>query len=141
MSSAPTKADLMTSEEWIELGELFKDWKPYTERIKKRSKSQVEKYLYHMYDVECSYKNKVDFYINKIVYRTLIVMTYRSELINLGLTDADEVRRGIIKEIERLLLRERGEFSKNPSKNMRESDRRVFKLCEKYLKSIGMWIE
>lgn len=140
MSSARTKNELMTLEEWQELGELLKDWEPYTELIAKRSKSSAERYLEHIYGLDCSCVKKVDFQINKVVYRTMIVLTYRSEIGNLGLTDGDEVRRRITGEIDRLLVQGRGEFSKNPAKRMRETDARVLELCRKYLKSIGLWI-
>lgn len=83
----------------------------------------------------------MDFYINKVIYRALMVMTYRRELINLGLVDVDDVRRRITGEMDRLLLQGRGEFSKKPARNMRESDGRVLELCKKYLKSVGLWIE
>lgn len=141
MSSTRTKVELMTVEEWQELGELLKDWEPYTELVAKRSKGAAEQYMQHMYGMDCSQRKKVDFYINKVVYRALMVMTYRSELINLGLPDVDEVRRRITGKIDRLLLQGRGEFSKKPVRNMRESDGRVLELCRKYLKSIGMWLE
>lgn len=141
MSSTRTKVDLLTLEEWQELGEILKDWEPYTEYVKKRGRSEAENYMQHVYGLDSSRTKKVDFYINKVVYRALMVMTYRSELINLGLPDVDEVRRRITGEIDRLLLQRRGELSKKPVRNMRESDYRVLELCRKYLKSIGMWIE
>ena len=140
MSSARTKMELMTSEEWKELGELLKDWEPYTEFVAKRSRSDVEIYMQHVYGVDCSMVKKVDFQINKVVYRTLIVLTYRDEIGNLGLVDGDEVRRRTTWYIEQLLSQGRGEFSKNPSRNMRETDGRVLELCRKYLKSVGMWL-
>lgn len=141
MSSARTKVDLVTLEEWQELGEILKDWKPYTEYVKKRSRSEVENYMQHMYGLDSSRVKKVDFYINKVVYRTLMVMTYRCELINLGLSEDDEVGKKITGDIDRLLLQGRGEFSKKPARNMRESDGRVLELCRKYLKSVGLWLE
>uniref|UniRef100_UPI0040576B90 hypothetical protein n=1 Tax=Acetatifactor sp. TaxID=1872090 RepID=UPI0040576B90 len=141
MSSTRTKVDLVTMEEWKELGEMLKDWEPYTELVAKRSKGAAEQYMQRMYGMDCSQRKKVDFYINKVVYRALMVMTYRSEIINLGLWEGDEVRRRITGEIDRLLLQGRGEFSKKPVRKMRESDGRMLELCRKYLKSIGMWTE
>ena len=139
--STRTKNELVTLEEWQELGEMLKDWKPYTEYVKKRSKSEIDIYMQCMYGMDCSRRKKVDFYINKVVYRALLVMTYRSELINLDLSDGNEVSRRITGEMDRLLLQGRGEFSKKPARNMRESDGRVLELCKKYLKSVGLWIE
>ncbi len=138
MSSTRTKIELLTPEEWQELGKLLKDWEPYSEYINKRSKSEAEIYLQQEYGIDCSKRKKVDFYINKLVYRTLMVMTYRCELINLGLSEDDEVCKRITGDIDRLLLQGRGEFSKNPAKKMRERDDRVLELCRKYLKSIGL---
>lgn len=34
MSSTRTKNELVTLEEWQELGEILKDWEPYTEYVK-----------------------------------------------------------------------------------------------------------
>ena len=143
MSSARAEVDLVTLEEWQELGELLKDWEPYTELIKKRGRSEVENYMSHVHGLDCSQTRKVDFYINKVVHRALVAMTYRGELELLGLPEGDEVRRRIILQIDRLLQQGRGcgEFSKKPARNMRESDGRVLELCRKYLKSVGLWIE
>ena len=141
MSSTRTKIELLTSEEWQELVKLLKDWEPYTEYVKKRSRNCAEIYLQREYGMDCSERKKADFYINKAVYRTLMAMTYRNEVGNIGLADDNEVSRRITSEIDRLLLQGRGEFSKKPARNMRESDGRVLELCRKYLKSVGLWLE
>lgn len=141
MSSARTKNELLTMEEWKELGEMLKDWEPYTELVKKRGKSEVEVYLKQVYGVDCNLVKKVDFYINKVVHRTVVVMSYRGEWKLLGLYEGDGVRRRITGQIDSLLRQGHGEFSKKPARNMRESDRRMLELCEKYLKSVGLWIE
>lgn len=140
MSSARTNVELLTSEEWKEFGEKLKDWEPYTEHVRKRSKSEVEKYMQQMYGVDCSMTKKADFFINKVVYRTVIAMSYRGEWKLLGLPENDGVRSRITGQIDSLLRQGRGEFSKKPVRNMRESDRRVLELCRKYLKSVGLWI-
>lgn len=141
MSSARTKNELVTMEEWKELGEMLKDWEPYTELVKKRGKSEVEVYLKQVYGVDCNLVKKVDFYINKVVHRTVVAMSYRGEWKLLGLPEGDGVRRRITGQIDSLLRHRHGEFSKKPARNMRESDRRMLELCEKYLKSVGLWIE
>ena len=127
----------LRKEEWQELGELLKDWEPYSELIAKRSRSSAERYLEHTYGVDCSQTKKVDFLINKEVYQTLKEITYRNEIGNLGLSNGFEVCRRITEQIERLLRQGRGEFSQKPARNMGAGDERVMSLCRKYLKSIG----
>ena len=124
-------------EEWQELGELLKDWEPYTELVAKRSRSSAERYLEHTYGVDCSQMKKVDFLVNKVVYQALQEITYRNEEDNLGLGNGFEVCRRITEQIERLLRHGRGEFSKKPVRKMREDDGRVLELCQKYIKNIG----
>ncbi|MBO5161976.1 MAG: hypothetical protein J6B69_07200 [Lachnospiraceae bacterium] len=141
MSSTRAKNEWVTLEEWEELGKLLKDWEPYVETVKKRSRSAVELYMQREYGMDCSQSKTVDFQINKVVYRTLVVMTYRREMINLGLSDSDVVSSRILGQIERLLSQGRGEFSKNPAKRMKDEDGRVLELCRKYLKSVGLWLK
>ena len=133
MSSALTKNELLTLEEWQELGALLNDWAPYTESVKKRSMSEIEKYMAHEYGMDCSHYKKVDFYINEVVYRVLETMVCRNEIAKLGLCDGIAVYRRITGEIDRLLLKGSGKFSKNPARRMRESDRHVLEICKKYL--------
>ena len=133
MSSALTKNELLTLEEWQELGGLLKDWIPYTESVKKRSMSEIEKYMAHEYGMDCGYHKKVDFYINEVVYRVLETMVYRNEIAKLDLCDGIIECQRITGEIDRLLLKGSGKFSKNPAKRMRKSDGRVLELCKKYL--------
>ena len=127
----------LRKEEWQELGGLLKDWKPYTELIVKRSKSSAEKYLEHVYGMDCSQIKKVDFLINKVVYQALQEITFRKEVDNLGLSNGFEICQGITKQIERLLWQGRGEFSQKPVRRMKEGDGRVMELCRKYLKNLG----
>ena len=133
MSSALTKNELLTLEEWQELGGLLKDWIPYTESVKKRSMSEIEKYMAHEYGMDCGYHKKVDFYINEVVYRVLETMVYRNEIAKLDLCDGIIECQRITGEIDRLLLKGSGKFSKKPAKRMMESDGRVLELCKKYL--------
>ena len=133
MSSALTKMELLTLEEWQELGALLKYWVPYTESAKKRSMSEIEKYMAHEYGMDCGYHKKVDFYINEVVYRVLETMVYRNEIAKLDLCDGIIECQRITGEIDRLLLKGSGKFSKKPAKRMRESDGRVLELCKKYL--------
>lgn len=133
MSSALAKMEVLTLEEWQELGGLLKDWMPYTESVKKRSMSEIEKYMAHEYGVDCGYHKKVDFYINEVVYRALETMMCRNEIAKFGLCNGIAVCRRITGEIDRLLLKGSGKFSRNPAKRMREADGRVLELCKKYL--------
>lgn len=127
----------LRKEEWQELGELLKDWEPYSELIAKRSRSSAERYLEHTYGVDCRQTKKVDFLINKEVYQTLKEIIYRNEIGNLGLSNGFEVCRRITEQIERVLRQGSGEFSKKPVRRMKETDRCMLELCRRYLKSIG----
>lgn len=49
MSSTRAKNEWVTLEEWEELGKLLKDWEPYVETVKKRSRSAVELYMQREY--------------------------------------------------------------------------------------------
>lgn len=127
----------LRKEEWQELGGLLKDWEPYTELIAKRGKSSAERYLEHVYGMDCSQTKKVDFLINKVVYEALQEIIIRNEIGNLGLADGFEICQKITRQMKRLLRQGRGEFSKKPVRKMREDDGRVMELCRKYLKNIG----
>lgn len=140
MSSTLTTTKELSLEEWQELGELMKDWEPYTELVAKRSRSAAEKYMHHVYGMDCSQTKKVDFHINKVVYQALQEITYRNEIGKLGMADGFEICQKITRQMERLLRQGRGEFSKKPVRKMREDDGRVMELCRKYLKSVGMWL-